>query len=73
MAHQRAIIGDQAEAVGLEQQASERGALEDGLRLGLGCGVGRRTLGQRQCRGTQLRVGLAPADPWRCTAMKSLA
>src|SRR5208282_907889 len=29
-------LGDQAEAVGLEQQAPKRGALEDRLHLGLG-------------------------------------
>ena len=43
-------VSDQAEAVGLEQQATERGALEDRLDLGLGRRVGRRALGQRQRR-----------------------
>ena len=55
-------VGDQAEPVGLEQQTSERGALEDRLDLGLGCRVGRRALGQRHRRGAQLGVGLAATD-----------
>ena len=32
----KGYFGDQAEAVGLEQETSQRGALEDGLDLGLG-------------------------------------
>ena len=53
---------DQAEAVGLEEQAAKRGALEDRLDLGLGRRVGRRSLGQGHGRRTQLGVGLPATD-----------
>ena len=54
--------GEGPERVGLKQQAPQCGALEHGRCLGLGGGVGGRSLGESLGLGRELRVGQPATD-----------